>query len=242
MRIPVVLFSPWKFYQQNWQVIVKTTSLITIPGIIVGLLGGADNSTTAAYISVAGLILNVVTIWLVAQLFAGKKPSLKQSFYRGTSNLVVFFLVTLVLSLQALPLAAGLWVATVSVGSSGIPETILLWVVAIALSVPTFIWLQRYILAIFPAVLDQTEPLAALRTSKQLARGNARKIYSRLGIVLLTALTIAGLPAILLIVLGNSLGNEIFIEVLEPVVQTFVNIIAVPWSVIAMYQLYQELK
>lgn len=235
--------NPWHFYRLHWRLIIKAAAIVTAPSIILGAAADASNGLVSAYLYLAGMLLNVGLIWLVAQLAAGQKPSLKEIYYRGTGNILVFILVTLLLTLQILPLAAGLWVATGIVTiTASLAEKLLLGLVGLALAWPTLFWLPRYLLAVFPAVLEPTEPLAALRSSRRLVGNSWRLVLGRSALVLVTGLLMAGLPALLLVTLGNALQQEIYFALLAPLVQIVVNLVVLPWSIIALYQLYQELK
>lgn len=235
--------NPWRFYSRHWSVLVKIASVITFPSIVLSAVGDVSSGIVGAYMYLAALFLNVAIIWTVAELDKGEFVTLPRAYYRGTSGVLVFLLTSLVITLQAIPLAFGLWVLTsVALASATLAEQILLGVVGVAVLVPTIYWLPRYCLAVFPAVLDQTTPITALRSSRQIVAGRWPQALARLGVIFVTALLIVVAPAALMALAANQTQGEIWLAMMPMVVQVIVNLVALPFAVISLYQLYRELK
>jgi hypothetical protein len=148
--------------------------------------GGLNSDTTAAqqvYAGLIGLLIWLTVVWLLRALLAGQKPRLRDGLYNAGAPIVPTLLVSLVLVVQLLPLAAvsiGYSAATASGLLSGGIEAMLFWTAALLLIVLSLYWATSTFMALVVVTLPGMYPLQALKSAGDLVVGRRVRILWRL--------------------------------------------------------------
>lgn len=200
------------------------------------LLGSSDQASGAGLAQFCFTVLAVLAIvWALREVASGKVPRVRDAFYKSTTPLIPFVLVSLWGGLQLLPGLTGLWLYSMVV-ANGIAVHIyeqLLWLAAcIALSLISIRWIIGTTFALMIVTLPDIAPLAAIRSARTLVSGRRVKIVGRflfLSVVLAGAVSILMVPAI------------IVVPVVVPVLFYCVSLLALVYVVTYTYELYKEL-
>jgi hypothetical protein len=139
--------------------------------VLLSSAGGGDSAGADVYQVSMQLIVSLAIIWTLRQIYAGRKVGIRDGFYQGIYPLVPFLLVLVVILLQLLPAAAGVYLYEM-VSNNGIaasPPEQILWALVAFLSVLLSLYLVcGSIMALYVVSLPNMTPLAALRSAKQL--------------------------------------------------------------------------
>lgn len=150
------------------------------------------------------IIVSLVLIWAIRQIYAGEKPSVKQSFYQGVYPLVPFILVLLVFIIQLIPFLLGSFLLS-TVFSTGIVVTAaekLLWILFfILLALLSLYMIISSAFALYIVTLPDMTPMRALRSARGLV------LHRRLAV----GLRIVGLPVVTLLIFTLILLPIIFV-------------------------------
>lgn len=200
------------------------------------LLGSAGQSTGAGLLQSLFSILAVLALlWTCRELAAGNTPRIRDTFYKSTSPLIPFVLVTAWVGLQLLPAVMGVWLYGV-VSTNGIAvhvyEQVLWLVVCIALGLVSLRWVLGSVFALVIVTLPDMAPMAAIRSARNLVYKRRLKILWRIVCMMITVLlmvTIITVPAIA------------FVPAIVPLLFYAVGLIALAIAVTYVYGLYREL-
>lgn len=141
-------------------------------GTVVSSAGGAATEAGGLYQSFLLLVFALAFIWLLRQTSEPTKERLliRQPLYEGMQPLIPFIMVMLVVSLQLLPMLAGLGLFGI-VQANGLAVTAVeqgIWVVLVALlTLLTFYMLSSSLMALMIITLPGTRPLTALRMARK---------------------------------------------------------------------------
>ena len=240
--------------KQFWQYrgrLIGLTAIIAVPLAVLGNLVGLatanpPDATFAAYSTFLSIIMNVALIWLIIQLLSRKSATVKEAYYNGTGSLVRFMLVAVVLSLALIPFLIGALIYASGVFGASVvattPEKILLGALWILLATPTLWLLSRLFLAIYVVVGHGHTPIAALRLSNRLVKGQTGKVMLRLIGLVVASLAALSLPALLLSGVGAG-GNLSLLARFELLgVQLLSTVIVLPVANLYLYGMYQVLE
>ncbi len=164
--------------------------------LVVAVLSGLSYSETSQLVNTLVLILwSMAEIFAIRAITAGDKVTARDALYRGHGQLVPFVLVSLLLSLQLLPLAIGLWLLQVLVVGGitvGVVEQSVAAVVCLILAILSGYWLSTSALSVYISTLPKLTPLSAWRAAKKLASGRRVALGGRMLFifVLLTLLVV----------------------------------------------------
>ena len=163
-----------------------------------GLTFSDTGSTTSAlYGSVFGIIASLASIWMIRHREAGEEVTIRFAYYRGMVQLIPFFLVLAVLSLQLIPAGVGFFIFEISTTSGFVVTAleqsvpILIWVFGGILSL---YWLTATLMALYVVTIPGTLPMDALAAGKKLVDGRRWFIQRRL---LIGIAVVGGLYALL---------------------------------------------
>jgi hypothetical protein len=166
--------------------------------------GTGSNPGASVYQVMMQVVVSLAIIWALRQLYAGRKVRVRDGFYQGVYPLVPFLLVLVVIVLQAIPAALGIWLYSI-VNSNGIAassvEQILWAIVAFLAILLSLYWICASIMALYVVSLPNMTPLAALRSAAQLVRFRRWAVLRKLlflPVVLLLAGAFVLIPVILL--------------------------------------------
>ncbi len=146
---------------------------VTLFGVLLGSTSSASSDVASVYQSILLVMTSLAVIWGLRQTYAGKKTSMRESFYKGMYPMVPFLLVLLVIGLQLLPIAAGTMIYSVVI-VGGIAVTVVekvAWILLIILlALLSLYMVSSSIFALYISTLPNMTPLGALRSARELVR------------------------------------------------------------------------
>jgi len=148
-----------------WSKAVQLTSVVSTS------FGEGASPTASLYQAIVFVMCSLALIYTFRQLRNNQPVSIRQSFYRGMSQLVPFLLVLLMLSVQLLPIiVAGFIYSTLIVQGVAVHwyEIMLSWAVVLLLLLWSLRMITSSLFALYIATLPDMTPLRALRSAKQL--------------------------------------------------------------------------
>ncbi|HSX48235.1 MAG TPA: hypothetical protein VLF41_01895 [Candidatus Nanoarchaeia archaeon] len=213
--------------------------VVALPVGLISLL--SQDPGILAYGSLAAVVMNLALIWTVVRLGKGQAVKLKEAYYEGTSALVRFLLVALVLVASLLPFVIGATVFSSAVSDVtvqvSLAEKLLVGLLWLILSIPTVRWLTRYSFSLLLASQPGTTPIQALRLSKQRAQGHGWAIFGRLLGLTLFLVAVIFIPTIAIYILIPPVFSSFVLAVLQLVVTLTI----LPIFYVFLYRLYEGL-
>ena len=208
---------------------------IALFSFLVSSGSSTETDTGGIYQLFLTIIVSLVLIWSIRQIYAGDKPTVKQSFYSGVYPLVPFILVLLVVVIQLVPLMLGSFlVSTVFSGGLAVsaPEQILWVLLFILLALLSLYMITSSIFALFIVTLPNMMPMKALRSARELV------LHRRFSVML----RVAGLPIDTLFLFAVILLPVIFlVSFLAVPIFIFMSSLALFIVIAYMYNLYRAL-
>jgi hypothetical protein len=225
-----------KDYFKKWRQWLMVTGIVVVPSALITIW--AADTVTAAYMSLAAIIMNQALLYSVMN--AGGGPvKLREAYYQGTARLVPFIMVVFVLALAFIPFITGVVFffagtadTTVAISAG---EQVLLGLVFLILSLPTLFLSTRWILAIFTVQDKDVKPIQALKLSNRAVKGRSWSVLWRL--VIISALAI-GVMAVLRIAFSMVTVNEVLVDAL---LQLVTSIVVLPITYLYLYRLNRSL-
>lgn len=220
------------------EALVGQSSLVTgtaVFGFLLGSAGSAGSEISSLYQTMLLVLISLAVIWALRQTHAGKKPSVKDAFYKGMYPLIPFLLVMLVILLQLLPLVVGnlLYsiVLTNGLAVTGVEQVV--WALLFGLLALLSVYMVvSSVFALFIVTLPDVTPLQALRSARELVQ-HRRVLIGRkllfLPFILLVAIALIMLPII------------IYLTALAEFVFFVLTVISVIVTYAYVYELYRKL-
>jgi hypothetical protein len=149
---------------------VTTAALFTT---LFSTAGTATLANGAAYQAILLIVISLVVIWSLREIYAGRQPTIKDSFYKSMSPLVQFVLVALIIGLQLTPMLLGNWLysAVMSGGIAIAATEKLIWIILFGCLFALSLYLIcASLFALFVVTLPDMTPLKALRNARLLVR------------------------------------------------------------------------
>lgn len=230
----------------SWKRLAWIVGLVAVPGNLLALNSDlAQSQLYTATSSFFAFIMNVALLWAVARRQqTGRMPTVAEAYYDGQVALVRYLLVTVALVCMLIPFALGLVlyaagqiVPGADVGAFS-PELMLLAVVWLVLTIPSFFFVVRFALGTIAAVADGFRPVAALRVSWRITNGRFWATAGRLASLALL-LIVLSIPLTVLSAALGLLHAGAFATAFFEIVTTMV---ALPITDIYMLRLYRELE
>jgi hypothetical protein len=204
--------SPWILFKASlidlrltWKPLTLVMAVILIPLNLIGLIDSVANDPVASvYAYTAIVILNNAIIWAIVRYQeTGTVPRPGSAYYDGSASLLRYLISLLWLGAMLIPAVLGTVIflaADPVVAAQGtLQEGLLIDLICVLISIPTFWMLTRFGLAPIAAVADGLRPLSALRYSRQLTLKRFWRVFIRyaamLIFVLILALPIAAVTA-----------------------------------------------
>lgn len=156
---------------------------VTYLSAITGGFNTAPDAGQQAYVALLVLLTWLTTIWLLRAVMAGQHPRLRDGIYHAGAPIVPTFLVTLVLLVQALPIAIvaiGYNAASTSGLLAGGVEAMLFWIAAALLVCLSLYWMTATFVALVVVTLPGMYPMRALKSAGELMMGRRLRIILRL--------------------------------------------------------------
>jgi len=229
----------------NKKAYVLVLAIIVIPSDIFSIaLSLNDNDLTAAYLSIAAVVMNVALLWTIARRAERETaPSFGEAYYAGSEAIVRYALTSVAVIAMLVPLAFG-----GSLYANGLETTqtsnlsggvlLIIGLVSLLIAAPSVYLMVRYGLSTFAAVEDGLTPIAALKRSRRISLGRFWPVAARL--VFLAVIVIVVLVPIGVVTLGLSLVrlggiSTGFFEILT-------TLIGLPIVNVYLFHLYRDLK
>jgi len=216
---------------------------------ITATTGGLSQTLTEVQQVYAGLIALLTwltTVWLLRNLLAGHRVTLRDGLYNAAAPLLSTFIVALVLVVQLLPLALALigYSAALSSGLlSGGVEAMLFWLVAGLLGLLSLYWTTSTFIALAVVTLPGMYPFRALKTAGDLVMGRRIRILLRLMWLTATvavAWVLVMIPVILFDTWLKGLWPALQGLPIIPFVLLGLGSLTIVWSASYIYLLYRK--
>lgn len=211
---------------------------------------GIDSATTEAQQIFGALLILLVwlsSVWLLRNVMAGRKVTVRDSLYNSGAPLVSTLLVSLVLVIQLLPVGFAILGYTAALASGllqGGVEAMLFWFAAGLLGVLSLFWIISTFFALIIVTLPGMYPFRALRIAGDLVLG--RRIPILLRFLWMALMLVVGWAAVLIPVIFIDLWLKAAWPAIEwlPVVPVALLVVAtatVVWSSTYIYMLYRKI-
>lgn len=236
--------SSGELFKGNWGEIGKS-GLLLVSGV-----SGSMNETLTPAQQIYGMFLALLTwlttVWLLRALLAGRKPRLRDGIYNAGAPIVPTFLVSLLISVQLLPIAVaavGFGAATASGLLNNGVEAMLFWTCAALLGTLSLYWVSSTFIALVVVTLPGMYPMQAIKTAGDLVIGRRVRILLRM-LWLLVMLSIIWVFIMIPIILFDSWLKGL-LPVIEwlpivPVALMIMSTLTVIWSASYVYILYRK--
>lgn len=192
------------------------------------------------------LLVWLTTVWLLRNLLAGHKVRVRDGLYSAGAPLVSTFLVSLVLTVQLIPLAVavvGYSAASTSGLLEGGVEAMLFWCAAALLTTLSLYWMTSTFFALIIVSLPGMYPMHALRTAGDMVIGRRLRILLRIlwmFVVVGVTWVVILLPFILLDGGIKSLWPMLEGVPVVPVILMLLSVGSMIWSAGYVYLLYRK--
>jgi hypothetical protein len=173
--------------------------------LMVGSAGNTSSQTAGAYQIFLAVISSLAVIWSLRQVVSGRKPLVRDAFYRGMTPLIPFLIVLMVVGLELLPLITGsaLYSLVINNGIAVYAVEKLLWALLFgAMGLLTFYLISSSVFALYIVTLPDMTPLKALRSARGLVRYRRWTVMRKLlclPVILLIAAAVIMVPIIILL-------------------------------------------
>lgn len=150
----------------------NAASFVSVLAVLVGNSSPASQAA-GIYQSVIYIIITLTVIWALRQTYAKEKITLKDSFYKSTTPLVPYILVTMVIGLQLLPIVISSVVYGFVMGSgivSGAAQVVIIAIPLFLMAVWSIYMISASVFALYIVTLPGSTPLQALRAAKKVVR------------------------------------------------------------------------
>lgn len=181
---------------------------------LLGSFNGQISDVAGTYQLFISIIVILATIWLCRQLFADKKPDLRDIFYKGMYPLIPFILVLIVISLQLIPAVVGNFVFS-TVIQNGLAVSFLekfLWfLLLISTLLISLYMVLSSVFALNIVTLPDVRPFQALRSARDLVLHRRIGIFARILVVPIVGFLLALLIFVPLIMVAPVLVEPLFL-------------------------------
>lgn len=170
---------------------IENASTVPVSGVSLGLSlfgyllsssGGATTERGSTYQNILLILVSMIVIWTIRQIMANKKPTVKESFYRGTGPFIPFVLVLLVVGVQLIPLVIGAWIYGNIVGGGiaiSVLEKVIWGIVFFLFSLLSLYLASSSVFALYIVNLPGVTPLQALRSARILVKNRRFQIMRK---------------------------------------------------------------
>ncbi|MGD8373557.1 MAG: hypothetical protein PVI21_01730 [Candidatus Woesebacteria bacterium] len=160
-----------------------TTAMAYFGAVLSGGLSEAPSELQQMLSGLVALIFWLSTIWAARMILAGNKIKFRDAFYNGPTPLISTVLLLLVVAVQLIPAALGLFGVTVILTESWVLSTAegALFMAGVALlCLLTLFWVIGSVVALVIVALPGMYPMQALVNARMLVAGNRWNIVTRL--------------------------------------------------------------
>ncbi|HSE29453.1 MAG TPA: hypothetical protein VLA77_02620 [Candidatus Saccharimonadales bacterium] len=190
----------------------------------------------------AFLVFFLIIIWTARARMAGIAIRIRDSFYSSTGPLIQTIIVFLVIGIQFLPAAVGLYVILLSqagIWAQNALESAITYGLGILLFAVTLYYLVSSSIASMIVAAPQTSPLGALKAARELVHGRRWNIFLRLFVLIVVLIVIWAviLPAALLL----AYNLQIDWLPIVPITLQLLNAFSLVFATVYIYRLYRSL-
>jgi hypothetical protein len=192
----------------------QLSTAATLFGFLLGSAGSTASEGSGAYQFFLTILISLVVIWCVRQIQAGKKPAVKDGFYRGVYPLIPFLLVLFVIGLQLIPLIIGnVMYSTVIQNGLAITsvEKVLWFLIFICLAMLSAYMLTSSIFALYISTLPDMTPMQALRSARELVLHRRWAVWLRIIALPLVLIAIGAIIFIPLLIFATAIVQVLFL-------------------------------
>lgn len=188
----------------------------------------------------------LVTVWLLRNLMAGHRVTLRDGLYNAGSPIVASIVILMYMVIQLLPVGIAA-LGYIAASQSGLLEggavSMMFWIAASLLAVLSAFWLTSSLFALILVTLPGMYPYRAIRTAGDLVLGRRMRILFR-WLWMVLCLAVLG-AALLMVVVLLDLGLKTLIPATSswPVVPfaiLILSVISTVWSSTYVYLLYRK--
>lgn len=206
-----------------------------------------DGETQNPYILIIGVLIWLTTVWIIRNIMAGKKVTLREALYNSGAPIISSILVILVGALQTVPAVLAIGIFYIA-NQSGVMDH---GAVAMAASISlfgmamlSFYWLTSTFMALVIVTLPNMYPMRAIKLAGDLVSGIRLRILYR---ILWAILVLAFFWAI---ILGLSVSLDILLRMwfewfmsvpFIPVMVMVMVIVSVVFLCVYIYMLYLKI-
>jgi hypothetical protein len=176
-----------------------TGTLIT-SGVSFGYLlissGSNSTATSGVYQAVLLIVCSLAFIWALRKVTAKQKSRIRDSFYLGMYPLIPFVLIIVLISLQLIPMVAGVGVYALATAGGIVTDW---WqrgiflVIFVLLAFWSLRMLTASVFALYIVSLPDMTPLRAYRSARELVYGRRLLLWRKLIFLPFILLLLAGL-------------------------------------------------
>jgi hypothetical protein len=209
-------------------------------------LNVAPSESQQIFSVLIGLLVWLTTVWLLRNLLAGHKVTLRDGLYNAGAPIISTFLIGLVMVLQLLPVALallGFSAASASGLLAGGVEAMLFWIAASLLAALSLYWITSTFIALIIVTLPGMYPLRALKTAGDMVVGRRLRILLRLLWMLAAIIVTWALILIPFILLDTWLKGAWPAAEWVPIIPVILLLLgagSIVWSSAYVYLLYRK--
>ena len=206
----------------------------------------APSDSQQIYTVIIGLMVWLVTVWLLRNMLAGHKVRLRDGMYSAGAPIVSTFLVGLLMIVQLLPLGLaviGYSAATASGLLAGGVEAMLFWFAAALLTVLSLYWITSTFFAMIIVTLPGMYPMKAIKAAGDMVVGRRLRILLRL-LWMVLCIGVAWVVVLIPLILIDSGIKHFWTQIdwvpIIPVALLLLGVASVVWGASYVYLLYRR--
>lgn len=220
------------FSEGKWSSLLSSFILFIY---MIGSSGNVNSQVAGAYQLTLTLVTSLAIIWTLRQVYAGNKARIRDGFYFGMQPFITFLLVLMAVTIQLVPLALGSFLynlaSSTGIAAGGV-ETTLWAILFFLLGLTSLYMICSSIFALYIVCLPDMQPMAALRSARDIVRYRRWEIMRK----------ILFLPvALLLFALVIIVPLIYFVTPIAGIIFFILSMIVLPIAHSYMYRLYREL-
>lgn len=217
-------------------------SLLILQSLFDGTLTPTISASQQVMQFVGIVIAILCVVWLTRNLQAGNQVSVRQALYNAPTPFVSLLLVFVVLLLQMLPAAIGVYIFSIAVQQGfmepAIVGTIITMLMLLLVTLSLYLSVTT-IIALIIVTIPGTYPLVAITSAKQLVIGRRLRVLLRILGLVVWLLVLWALALLPFIVIDNLYNVEAIAYI--PIALPLLGIVSLMIGTIYLYRLYRNL-
>lgn len=199
------------------------------------------------YLALFGVMIWLATVWLLREIFAGRRPKMRDGIYSSGSPLVASFVVVIVLLVQLMPAALVALVYSALTQSGLLVEglsTLLFGIFALLMLTLVLYWITPTFLALVIVTLPGMYPFRALKAAGDIVVGRRLRILYRL-LWMLLVVALSWLVVMIVMVLIDTGITHLWPALnwlpLVPIAAALMGALSAVWASAYVYMLYRRI-